>query len=174
MIKSTKYNFYDDNGKKCIIVNDDFEEEKEVKDLFDSEWSSSSTNPNFKMESYNDTFHFKPISMDASTVNMDASPVKSTDENDIIVKDDFEVDDKELNDIFISNSVSTSNNPNFETGYYNVAFHFTPTPSVTSLDTPTDGNVNENTFNSSQRKNVFKKIKSFFKKVVTHKRNGFS
>ncbi|GFQ79826.1 hypothetical protein TNCT_415571 [Trichonephila clavata] len=113
MVKSTKYNFYDDNRKKCIIVNDDFEEEE--KDLFDSDWSSSSTNPNFKMESYNDAFHFKPISMDAS-------PVNSKDEYGIIDNPVFEAEGKKLNDTIKSNSASSLSNPNFETKPYKMLF----------------------------------------------------
>ncbi|GFR23961.1 hypothetical protein TNCT_321881 [Trichonephila clavata] len=151
-----------------IIDKADFEEEEEeLNDIINSNSITSSNSPNSEIISYSHDFPFKRILVDAS-------PVKSTDENDIIVNDDFEVEDKELNDIFNSNSASPSNNPNFETGYFNEAFHFTPTPTVTSLDISTDENVNLMCVDSSQRKNVFKKMKSFFKKVVTHKRNDFS
>ncbi|GFR04512.1 hypothetical protein TNCT_732301 [Trichonephila clavata] len=110
MVKSIKYNCYDDNGKKIIIDIDDFEEEeKEMKDLFDSDWTSSSNNPNFKMGSYKDAFHLKPTSTDALLVN-------STDKNYIIGNTDLATEGEISNDTFNSNSVSSFSNPNFEMG----------------------------------------------------------
>ncbi|GFU26363.1 hypothetical protein TNCV_199491 [Trichonephila clavipes] len=68
----------------------------------------------------------------------------------IIDKADFEQEEKELVVIFNSKLAFSSNNSNFEMGYRNQAFHFTPIPTGASLDNDTDEN------DSSQEKNVFR------------------
>ncbi|GFX21893.1 hypothetical protein TNCV_2311711 [Trichonephila clavipes] len=151
-----------------IIDNANFgEEDKEMNDITNSNSISSSNNPNFVLRSYNDDYHFKPVSEDTL-------PVNSTNENEIIDNANLEREEKKQKNVFNSNSASTPNIRNLVTGYYNEGFKFTPTPTVKSPDTPTEENANENTVDSSQRKSVFKKMKSFFKKVVTRKRNSFS
>ncbi|GFW43273.1 hypothetical protein TNCV_1350361 [Trichonephila clavipes] len=73
LVKSTKYTFYDDNGEKFIIDNADFEEEEEeLIDIFKSNSALVSNYPNFKIDSYNENFHFVPIaSSDNHTDNND-------------------------------------------------------------------------------------------------------
>ncbi|GFS50254.1 hypothetical protein TNCV_3461 [Trichonephila clavipes] len=160
LVKGTKYTFYDDDGEKFIIDNADFEEdEKELIDIFNT--SLASLGP------CNESFHFKP-----SPTN--ALPDNPTDENDIIPKADFEEEEKISINILNSNLASLSNNSNFEMGFYNKAFHFSPTPTDASSVNCTDENWNENVVASSQKKNVFKKMKCFFKKVVKNKSTVFS
>ncbi|GFR13991.1 hypothetical protein TNCT_726781 [Trichonephila clavata] len=70
LVQGSKYVFYDDNGKKFIIDNADFEEEeKELIDIFNLSSTSSHNNSKFeffKNRSYNEACHFHPISTKAS------------------------------------------------------------------------------------------------------------
>ncbi|GFR13677.1 hypothetical protein TNCT_22531 [Trichonephila clavata] len=74
LVQGSKYVFYDDNGKKFIIDNADFEEEeKELIDIFNSNSTLLINNPNsefFENRSYNDTCHFYPISTNAPSENI--------------------------------------------------------------------------------------------------------
>ncbi|GFY38094.1 hypothetical protein TNIN_398161 [Trichonephila inaurata madagascariensis] len=158
LVKDSKYTFYDDNGEKFIIDNADFEEDdKELIDIFNA--SSTFLGPS------NEYFHFKPIPTHVL-------PDNPTDENDIIPKADFEEEENVSIDILNLNLAFLSNNSNFEMGFYNEAFHFTPTDA--SPVNHTDENGKENIVASSQKKNVFKKMKCFFKKVAKDKCTGFS
>ncbi|GFR05653.1 hypothetical protein TNCT_503731 [Trichonephila clavata] len=136
------------------------------------------------MGSRNESTHFKPIPANASTYIYN-----STDENtsNIIPNADIQVEEKEQTDTFNSSASlssaseiemgsnsSLSNNSKFEMGYYNEAFHFTATPTDVSLENSSQENLNEAVVDSFRKKNVFKKMKSFLKKVVTNKSNGFS
>ncbi|GFW50565.1 hypothetical protein TNCV_2888681 [Trichonephila clavipes] len=83
----------------------------------------------------------------------------------IIDNADFEVEEKELIDIFNSNSTTLHNNTNielFENRSYNEDCHFYPIPMNVSSE---DEDVEGNTVNSSQKKNILRKMKSFFKNV---------
>ncbi|GFQ74377.1 hypothetical protein TNCT_18591 [Trichonephila clavata] len=83
-------------------------------------------------------FHFKPIPTDAS-------PDNPTDENEIIPNVNSEGNEKKSIDTFNSNLAHThtslSNNSNSEMGFYNEAFHFTPTPTDASPVSRTEENV---------------------------------
>ncbi|GFR13388.1 hypothetical protein TNCT_671211 [Trichonephila clavata] len=70
LVRGTVYTFYDDNGNKFIIDNADFEEEEEeLTDIFNPNSALVSNYPNFKIDSYNESFHFIPIPMVASSDN---------------------------------------------------------------------------------------------------------
>ncbi|GFY41974.1 hypothetical protein TNIN_313031 [Trichonephila inaurata madagascariensis] len=87
---------------------------------------------------------------------------------------DFEVEEKELIDIFNSDSTILHNhtsNELFENRSYNEACHFYPISTNVSSE---DEDIEDNTVNSSQKKNIFRKIESFFKKVRNGKRIGVS
>ncbi|GFY72279.1 hypothetical protein TNIN_483651 [Trichonephila inaurata madagascariensis] len=87
----------------------------------------------------------------------------------------FEEEEKELIDIFNLNSSFSQNNPNvkfFENRSYNEACHFYPIP--TNVSKEDDEDVEENIVDSSQKKNIFRKMKSFFKKAQTDKCIGVS
>ncbi|GFQ82458.1 hypothetical protein TNCT_341331 [Trichonephila clavata] len=131
LVQSSKYVFYDDNGKKFIIDNADFEEEdRELIDIFNLNPKFSHNNPNFDFlenRSYNETCHFYPISPNAS---------KKEDEG---AKEKF---------------------------YY----HTEEEVKENTIDNNTDKDVKENTANSFQNKNIFRKMKSFLKKVRKNKR----
>ncbi|GFR17017.1 hypothetical protein TNCT_610191 [Trichonephila clavata] len=76
LVKGTEYTFYDDNGNKFIIDNADFEEEEEeLTEIFNPNSALVSNYPNSKIDSYNESFHFIPIPMGASSDNC-------TDEDD--------------------------------------------------------------------------------------------
>ncbi|GFQ87368.1 hypothetical protein TNCT_498691 [Trichonephila clavata] len=76
LVKGTEYTFYDDNGNKFIIDNADFEEEEEeLIEIFNPNSAFVSNYPNSKIDSYNESFHFIPIPMGASSDNC-------TDEDD--------------------------------------------------------------------------------------------
>ncbi|GFV39036.1 hypothetical protein TNCV_966011 [Trichonephila clavipes] len=110
LVQGSKYVFYDDNGKKFIIDNADFEEEEqELIDIFNSNSTFSHNNP-FENQSYNDACHFYPI------------PTNTSEEDE---------GEKE------------------------------------NVDNYTDEDMKENIVDSSQKKNIFRKMKSFFKKIVT-------
>ncbi|GFV70204.1 hypothetical protein TNCV_2553481 [Trichonephila clavipes] len=82
---------------------------------------------------------------------------------------DFEEEEKELIDIFNLNSTILHNNSNIESFRnrpYNEACHFYPISTTVSSD--------EDAVNSFQKKNIFRKMKSFFKKVRNGKRIGVS
>ncbi|GFS36934.1 hypothetical protein TNIN_94131 [Trichonephila inaurata madagascariensis] len=66
---------------------------------------------------------------------------------------------KKLNNIFNPNSAFLSHNSNSEIGFYNEAFHFTPTPTDASSEIRTNENLSETVVASLQKKDVFKKIK---------------
>ncbi|GFR04926.1 hypothetical protein TNCT_464401 [Trichonephila clavata] len=117
LVQGSKYIFYDDNGKKFIIDNADFEEEEqELIDIFNSNPTVSHNNP-LENLSYNEACHFYPISTNASKEDEGAE----------------------------------------ENVYYD-----------------TEEDVKENIVDSSQKKNIFRKMKSFFKKVRKDKRIGVS
>ncbi|GFY27425.1 hypothetical protein TNCV_2070451 [Trichonephila clavipes] len=65
-----------------------------------------------------------------------------------------------------SSSGDLPDNSNSEMGYYNEAFHFTATPTDAPLHNGTQENVNETVIDSPRKKNVFKRMKSFLKKVL--------
>ncbi|GFY39480.1 hypothetical protein TNIN_335451 [Trichonephila inaurata madagascariensis] len=104
----------------------------------------------------------------------------------IIENAEFEEEEKELIDTFNSNSTFPHNNPNFEffeNRSFNEACHFYPISTNVSLEDEdvkqnviyhTDEDVKENIVDSSQKKNIFKKMKSFFRKVGKDKRIGVS
>ncbi|GFQ99492.1 hypothetical protein TNCT_573461 [Trichonephila clavata] len=75
LVQGSKYIFYDDNGRKFIIDNANFEEEdKELIDIFNSNPTFSHTNPNFEFfenRSYNEAYHFYPITTNASKEDED-------------------------------------------------------------------------------------------------------
>ncbi|GFR28541.1 hypothetical protein TNCT_588641 [Trichonephila clavata] len=168
LVKGTQYAFYDGNGKKFSIDNADFEvEEKELVDIFNSSSSPLSNTSNIERGSYNEAFHFKHIPADAS-------PNIHTDENSNVPNSDFEEEQKKLVDVSNSSSVPLYNASNIEMGFYNKAFHFTLNPTDSSTNNSTDKIARENAVDSFKKKNVFKKMKSFFKKIVTQKRHGFS
>ncbi|GFU56692.1 hypothetical protein TNCV_1822251 [Trichonephila clavipes] len=99
----------------------------------------------------------------------------------------FEAEEKELIDIFNLNSSFPQNNPNFEyfeNRPYNEDCHFYPISTNASkednedakenVEYHTDEEVEENTVDSSQKKNIFSKMKSLLKKVRTDKCIGVS
>ncbi|GFR02023.1 hypothetical protein TNCT_169311 [Trichonephila clavata] len=71
LVQGSKYVFYDDNGRKFIIDNADFEEEEqELIDIFNSNPIFSYNNPNFELFenlSYSKEYHFYPISTNSSS-----------------------------------------------------------------------------------------------------------
>ncbi|GFW08554.1 hypothetical protein TNCV_2775761 [Trichonephila clavipes] len=102
------------------------------------------------MGSYSEAFHFIPIPADASPDNStdedDKDDVASSSKENVFRKEydrmgdnsekfildnaNFEQKEKELFDIFNTNSAFSFNNPNFEIGCYNEAFHCTPIPTI--------------------------------------------
>ncbi|GFT94985.1 hypothetical protein TNCV_1472731 [Trichonephila clavipes] len=63
LTKYSKYIFYDGNEEKFIIDNAEFEEEeKELIDIFNSNSKILPSNPFYDRGSYNDKYHFIPIS----------------------------------------------------------------------------------------------------------------
>ncbi|GFR11741.1 hypothetical protein TNCT_572701 [Trichonephila clavata] len=65
LVQGSKYVFYDDNGEKFVIDNEDFEEEEELIDIFNSNTTFSHNNL-LENQSYNEASHFYPISTNAS------------------------------------------------------------------------------------------------------------
>ncbi|GFV56244.1 hypothetical protein TNCV_3266511 [Trichonephila clavipes] len=168
LIQGTKHTFYDDNGEKFLIDNAQFEEELENCSIYLIQ---------------NESINFKPISANAPTDD-------SIHEHYIIPNAEFQAEEEEVIDTFDSTSgslsntsntelrynsslASLSNNPKLEMGYYNEDFDFKATPTNISLENSTQENVSETAVDSSRKKNVFKKMKLFLKKVVTNKRNAF-
>ncbi|GFQ86748.1 hypothetical protein TNCT_390731 [Trichonephila clavata] len=115
------------------------------------------SNPFYQMSSYNEDYQFTPMHLYTSTGN-------STDED---VKEKYMPNNANLEIL--------STNPFYEfyqRGSYND--DFIPTPLNASPDSRTDENVQENAIVSSRKKNVFRKVKSFFKKLRKHNCNGFT
>ncbi|GFQ71663.1 hypothetical protein TNCT_3341 [Trichonephila clavata] len=97
LVQSSKYLFYDNNGKKFIIDNADFEEEKELINIFNSKSTLLHIKPNaefFENRSYNDACHFYPISTNASSENINAEDVN---ENIVEYQTDKEVKEITVN-----------------------------------------------------------------------------
>ncbi|GFW81256.1 hypothetical protein TNCV_376041 [Trichonephila clavipes] len=85
----------------------------------------------------------------------------------IIDNAEFEEEENEQNDIFNSNSTFLHSNPNSEflqNRSYNEACHFYPISTNASSGNHTDEDEKENTVDSSQRKNIFRKMKSILLK----------
>ncbi|GFR07226.1 hypothetical protein TNCT_572741 [Trichonephila clavata] len=235
LVKGTEYTFYDDNGNKFIIDNADFEEEEEeLTDIFNPNSALVSNYLNFKIDSYNERFHFIPIPMGASSDNCTdedddkenvitstsntnpflpiakerpsynltdedeenvassipntnhflpittfAPSYKCTDEDDneengvtstpnstsfLRIETDASFDIRTDEDDDEENVVASTPNTN----------HFLPVATDSSSNNLTDEEDEENVVASSPKKNVFKKMKSFFKKVRTDCRNCFS
>ncbi|GFR04762.1 hypothetical protein TNCT_193511 [Trichonephila clavata] len=115
------------------------------------------SNPFYEMSSYNEGYQFTPISSITSTGNY-------TDE-----------DAKENNMPNFANLKILSTNPFYEfyqRGSYND--DFIPSPLNAPPDNRTDENVQENTIVSSRKKNVFRKVKSFLKKLRNDHCKGFT
>ncbi|GFQ66724.1 hypothetical protein TNCT_576411 [Trichonephila clavata] len=115
------------------------------------------SNPFYEMSSYNEGYQFTPIPLNTSTGNYT---------------------DEDVKEIYMPNNANLeilSTNPFYEfyqKGSYNDDFF--PTPLNASPDNRTDENVQENAIVSSRKKNVFRKVKSFFKKLRNHNCNGFT
>ncbi|GFU56696.1 hypothetical protein TNCV_1822271 [Trichonephila clavipes] len=105
----------------------------------------------------------------------------------IIDNSAFEEEEKELIDIFNLNPSFSQNNPNFEffeNRPYNEDCHFYPISTNASkednevskenVEYHTDEEVEENTVDSSQKKNIFRKMKSLFKNARKDKCIGVS
>ncbi|GFQ71551.1 hypothetical protein TNCT_483141, partial [Trichonephila clavata] len=189
VVQRSKYVFYVDNGKKFIIDNADFEEDaKELIDIFNSNSTLLHNKPNsefFENRSYNDACHFHPISMNASSENHIDEDVN---ENIVEFQTDKEV--KEISTDYHTDEDEKGNTVDYHTNEEGKVIHSNyhtdeDKKEITSnchtdkdkkeeiADHHVDEDVKENV-DSSQKKNIFRKMKSFFKKVQKDKRIGVS
>ncbi|GFS52892.1 hypothetical protein TNIN_50171 [Trichonephila inaurata madagascariensis] len=97
-------------------------------------------------------------------IPLNASPCNSADED---VKDNTMPNNSKYANLEILPS-----NPFYEMGSYKENY-FIPTPLKASSDNRTDEEGQEDAVDFSKKKNVFKKVKSFFKKLRTDNCNGF-
>ncbi|GFT94871.1 hypothetical protein TNCV_1471801 [Trichonephila clavipes] len=113
------------------------------------------SNPFYERGFYDEVYHFTPIPLNSPLGNY-------TDE-----------DGKENN---VSNNADLEifpTNPFHERGSYNCDY-FIPTALNSSTDEHTNEDVRENSVISSRKKNIFRRMKSFFQKLRKGNCNGFT
>ncbi|GFY67286.1 hypothetical protein TNIN_382011 [Trichonephila inaurata madagascariensis] len=206
LAKYSECEFYDDNEKKFIINNAEFEEEeKELIDIINSNSEILPSNPFHARGSYDENYHFFPISLDTSPDNSTDEDMKENNmsnnpyntnleilpSNPLYVKKscnedhhynpmpssalpgNFTYEDVKENNMPINTNVEIlPTNPFYEKGSYNDDT-FIPLPLNASRDNHTDEKRQENAVDSSRKINVFREVKSFFKKLRNDNCNGF-
>ncbi|GFQ87931.1 hypothetical protein TNCT_84551 [Trichonephila clavata] len=117
------------------------------------------SNPFYEMSSYNEGYQFTPISSITSTGSFT---------------------DEDIEENNMSNNPNRAklkilpNNPFYERGSCSGSYHFIPNSVNTSPGNCPNENVQETTVDFSRKKNVFKKVKSFFKKLRNDNCSGFA
>ncbi|GFU44395.1 hypothetical protein TNCV_1505331 [Trichonephila clavipes] len=194
----------DNGGKLIIDNAEFEEEEKELMDIFYSNSEILPSNPFYDRGSYNENFHFIPIPDTPDNHTDEDAKQNDTLNNhhnanlEILPSNPFyergfydevyhftpiplnspmgnytEEDEKENNVFNIADLEIFSTNPFHERGSYNPDY-FIPTALNSSTDKHTNEDVRENSVISSRKKNIFRRVKSFFQKLRKGNCNGFT
>ncbi|GFR32538.1 hypothetical protein TNCT_235101 [Trichonephila clavata] len=107
------------------------------------------SNPFYEWVSCNEYSHFNTISLNSAPNTCTNKDVK---------------ENKMFNNPTNANWEILLSNPCHERISYNEDYHFNPTPSNYSPDNHTDEDMQENSADSFGKKNVFRKVKFFFKR----------
>ncbi|GFQ93102.1 hypothetical protein TNCT_618351 [Trichonephila clavata] len=202
LAKYSKYVFYDDNREQFIIDNTEFEaEEKEIIDIFNSNSEILPSNPFYERRSYSEDYQYNPISLNASPCNyaddVQDNIIPNNEKLEILPSNPFYGMGSRNENYFIPISLSAStcnsadedvqdnnipnnekleilpSNPFYEMGSRNEN-NFIPIPLNASPCNSADEDAQENAVDSIKKKNVLRKVKSFFKKLRTDNSDGFT
>ncbi|GFQ76017.1 hypothetical protein TNCT_427141 [Trichonephila clavata] len=147
------------NASPDNYTGEDFQENNMPNSLNNANLEILPTNPFYEMASYSEGYHLNPIPSNASSGNYTG--------------EDFQENN-------MPNSPNNANleilptNPFYERVSYSEDYHLNPIPSNTSPDNRTDEDLQENAVDSSRKEKVFRKVKSFFKKLRNGNCNGFA
>ncbi|GFQ94435.1 hypothetical protein TNCT_503821 [Trichonephila clavata] len=147
------------NASLDNFTDEDVQENDMPNSLNDANLEILPTNPFYERASYSEDYHFLPIPSNASLDNFTDEDVQ---ENDM------------PNSHYDANLEILRTNPFYERASYCEGYNLNPIPLNASPNNHTDEDMQENTVDSSRKNKVFRKVKSFFKRLRKDNFNGFA